>query len=64
MKDKGTSEENKSDTYVGYTKLSLARMKRILTTTILSEEVESAIAAIKKQISLMVLNESWCGDAA
>lgn len=64
VKEKGTTGENKSDAYVNYTKLSFSRMKRILKTTVLSDEVTKAITQITKPITLLVLNESWCGDAA
>lgn len=63
VKEKDTTGENKSDAYVNYTKLSFARKKCILSTTVLSEGVMEAISQINNPITLKVLNQSWCGDA-
>ena len=64
VENKDTTGENKSDAYVNYTKLSFKRMKRILKTTVITPEVEKTVGSIQKPITLLVLNESWCGDAA
>jgi len=64
VENKDTTGENKSDAYVNYTKLSFKRMKRILKTTVITPEVEKTVGSIHKPITLLVLNESWCGEAA
>ena len=64
VKNKDTTGENKSEAYVNYTKLSFKRMKRILKTTAIKPEVKNSVSNIQKPITLLILNESWCGDAA
>jgi hypothetical protein len=64
VKNKDSSGENKSDAYVNYTKLSFTRMKRILKTTKINPEITDDLKKLDKPITLLVLNESWCGDAA
>ena len=64
VQEKDTTGENKSEMYVNYTKLSFHRMKRILKTTVVSEEAITLINSIEKPLTLLILVESWCGDAA
>ncbi len=49
---------------INYTKLNLARMKRILKTTPISEEVSNTVKCLNEKLIWVVLAESWCGDAA
>jgi hypothetical protein len=47
-----------------YTMLNLRRMKRTEKTIKMSPELESAIKAIDRPQTWLVLTEAWCGDAA
>ena len=40
------------------------RLKRWDKTVKLSDEIKSLIAAVDKKITILVITESWCGDAA
>jgi len=64
VKNKDSSGNNKSDAYINYTKLTFARMKRILKTTQISQSTIEVLKNLDKPITLLVLIESWCGDAA
>ena len=64
VENKDSSGENKSEAYVNYTKLSFTRMKRILKTTKIKESILYQLEDLNKPITLLVLSESWCGDAA
>lgn len=61
--EKTTGNEQTADR-IGYTKLNLTRMKRILKTTTISHEVISTVECLNNQQTWVVLSESWCGDAA
>ncbi len=50
--------------YIDYTKLNWARMNRWLKTGQLTEELTSAIKAIKEPQHWIIITEPWCGDAA
>ena len=60
----GTTGENQSEALVNYTKLNFSRMKRILKTTPISEEVSSTVECLNDKLTWIVVSESWCGDAA
>lgn len=47
-----------------YTKLNVARMKRIDKTIEILPELQQSIASINKPQTWIVLTEGWCGDAA
>ena len=59
-----TTGENQSEALINYTKLNFSRMKRILKTTPVSEDVLSTVACLDDKLTWIVLAESWCGDAA
>lgn len=64
VKDKSTTGEDKSDAMINYTKLNFSRMKRILKTTQISEDVTNTVQCLNEKLTWIVLAESWCGDAA
>lgn len=62
--NKGTTGENQTEELIDYTKLNFSRMKRILKTTPISEEVSSTVDCLNDKLTWLVFSESWCGDAA
>lgn len=60
----GTTGDDKSQSYVDYTKLNYSRMKRVLKTTQPSEDVISTVNCLNDKLTWIVLAESWCGDAS
>ena len=55
---------NPTESYFGYSKLNLQRIKRIRRTTKISDELAEAVSNIKEPQIWLVITESWCGDAA
>jgi hypothetical protein len=53
-----------SESLAEYTKLNVARMKRIDKTIAVLPEVERVIKSIEKPQTWIVITEGWCGDAA
>lgn len=47
-----------------YTRLNDRRMKRFDKTVKIDESIAARISKIERKITLLVLTESWCGDAA
>lgn len=60
---KSTGPEQTED-LANYTLLNDRRMKRFDKTVKIDADTRSKIKAIKEKITLLVLTESWCGDAA
>ena len=60
----GSTGPNKSEIFVNYTKLGDKRMSRWGKTFKISEEVRQKLKSLDKELILLVLTESWCGDAA
>ena len=60
----GTTGENQSEGLINYTKLNFSRMKRILKTTQIADEVLSTVNCLTDKLYWVVLTESWCGAAA
>jgi hypothetical protein len=58
-----TTGANQSPDYVAYTKLNLARSRRVEKTTKLRPELLDALHSTPPQ-TWLVLTEAWCGDAA
>ncbi|WP_346238087.1 thioredoxin family protein [Niabella insulamsoli] len=50
--------------YFQYTKLNATRMKRWIKTNPITEAAISAVQAIEKPQTWVVITEPWCGDAA
>ncbi len=61
---KSTSGAEKTEALVNYTMLNNQRMKRWDKTVKLSENAKERIASYSKNITWLVITESWCGDAA
>ena len=59
-----TTGLNRSEEYLGYTKINLQRMRRLDKTIILNDELKSKLAQVKKQFIWLVITEGWCGDAS
>jgi hypothetical protein len=59
-----TTGADQSEAMLGYGRLNRARMKRLETTAVLDEVVESAIANLDVDWIWLILTEGWCGDAA
>jgi thiol-disulfide isomerase/thioredoxin len=55
---------DQSEAMINYTKLSDRRMVRWEKTFKISEEIQKKLAALEKDLTFLVLTESWCGDAA
>lgn len=64
VKDKGTTGEEQTEEKISYTKLNFSRMKRIMKTTPIAEEVRNTIDCLNEKLTWVILVESWCGDAA
>lgn len=60
----GTTGDDKSQSYIDYTKLNYSRMKRVFKTTLPSTEVINTVDCLSDKLIWVVLAESWCGDAA
>ena len=64
LKNGKTTGEDHSEALLNYTKLNVMRMNRVDKTTILNEQLISAVNSVKKHYRLLVITEGWCGDAA
>jgi len=56
--------ENQTESYLNYSKLGNARMKRLDKKFQLSEKTQELLQKPIKNITWIVLTEGWCGDAA
>ncbi len=63
-KEGKTSGEDQSESLVQYSKLNFSRMKRLVKTAKLSEEILSKLSEIQTPQKWLLISESWCGDAA
>jgi len=59
-----TTGPEQTEALINYTQLNDRRMKRWDKTLKISEELQEKIGNATKDITLLVLTESWCGDAA
>lgn len=64
VKEEKTTGNEHTEEKVNYTKLNFSRMKRILKTTPISEDVTNTVDCLNDKLTWVVLAESWCGDAA
>ncbi|PNQ75063.1 thioredoxin family protein [Hanstruepera neustonica] len=62
--NKLTTGNDKSEAMVNYTMLNDRRMKRWDKTVKVSEESKKRLEGFDKQVTWLVITESWCGDAA
>lgn len=59
-----TTGPDHSEAMLHYTKMNVQRMKRVEKTTVLNEELLTAIHAVQQRYRFLVITEGWCGDAA
>lgn len=59
-----TTGQDHAEEMLHYTKMNVQRMKRVEKTTVLNEEILTAIDKIKQSYHFLVISEGWCGDAA
>jgi thiol-disulfide isomerase/thioredoxin len=64
VEENSTTGNEKTEALINYTMLNDRRMKRWEKTVKLSEEAKSKIESYSKNITWLVITESWCGDAA
>ncbi|SIN68438.1 thioredoxin family protein [Algoriphagus halophilus] len=59
-----TTGTNHSEANINYTKMNVARMRRVDKTAKISSDMESLIKGIQEPQTWLVLTEAWCGDAS
>jgi hypothetical protein len=59
-----TTGTDHSEFMVDYTRLNMQRMRRLIKTTLLLEELRDTLDKLPKKMVWVVLTEGWCGDAA
>ncbi len=59
-----TSGKEKTEALVNYTKLNDRRMKRWDKTVKVSDDAKQKVLDFDKEITWLIITESWCGDAA
>lgn len=59
-----TTGPNQSDDYIHYTKMNVARMRRLDKTTTIIEDIRSDMESLNRSQVWLVTTEAWCGDAA
>lgn len=59
-----TTGNNHSEAMMHYTKMNISRMRRLDKTTRLSEAMLADLKSIDQSLTLLVITEAWCGDAA
>ncbi len=59
-----TTGTDHSEFMVDYTRLNMQRMRRLVKTTLLIEELRETLDKLQKKMVWVVLTEGWCGDAA
>merc|ERR1711976_810827 len=64
VEQQSTTGNEKTEALVDYTKMNDRRMKRWDKTVRLSDDAIEKITAYTKNVTWLVLTESWCGDAA
>ena len=64
VENEDTSGEVKSDSLVNYTMRNQRRLKRWNKTIKVTKEASAAVKNIQKSLLVLVITESWCGDAA
>ena len=59
-----TTGNDHSEFMVDYTRLNMQRMRRLIKTTLLLDELRETLGKLQKKMVWVVLTEGWCGDAA
>jgi hypothetical protein len=62
--EKKTSGDEQSEEKIQFTALNLQRMSRLNKTAIITDDLKLSLAKIIKPITILVITEAWCGDAA
>lgn len=62
--NKSTSGNEKTEVLIDYTVLNDRRMRRWDKTVKVSDEVKAKVVSFKRNVTWLVVTESWCGDAA
>jgi hypothetical protein len=62
--DGKTTGSNHSEAMLNYTDLNRTRMNRLDKTTMLTPESLEALEQLETPMTMLVLTEAWCGDAA
>ncbi|MDT7828532.1 thioredoxin family protein [Pricia sp. S334] len=60
----GSTGPEQTDDLANYTLMNDRRMRRFDKTVKVDADIRAEIASVSRQITLLVLTESWCGDAA
>jgi len=64
LKEGKTTGPIQNEEYFEYAKVNLQRMRRLMKTTILTDELVEALRTIKNHFTFLIITEGWCGDAA
>lgn len=64
LSENKTTGTDHSPFMVDYTRLNLQRMRRLIKTTLLLDEVRETLDKLEREMVWVVLTEAWCGDAA
>lgn len=64
LADGRTTGPVQTEDYIHYTNLNKVRMERLDKTTKLLPEISEGLTQVKSRITLLVITEAWCGDAA
>lgn len=64
LSENKTTGPNQSADLVEYTRLNFHRMERLNKTIVIGDQLQTAIEALKKRWTFLVITEAWCGDAA
>lgn len=59
-----TTGTDHSEFMVDYSRLNMQRMRRLIKTTMLLDELRDTLDKLQKKMTWVVLTEGWCGDAA
>lgn len=59
-----TSGTNHSEAMIGYTKMNMHRIHRIDKSLKVNVELKELVAKIDRPLSVLIITELWCGDAA
>ncbi|MBL4707440.1 MAG: thioredoxin family protein [Flavobacteriales bacterium] len=61
---KKTTGDNQSEAMLGYAKINFHRMKRLIKTAQLNDDLKQVLFSNQTKMIWLVLTEGWCGDAA
>ena len=64
VKNQSTTGPDKSEAMVNYTMLNDRRMKRWDKTVKVSDVIRERLSTFSRNVTWLVITESWCGDAA